>query len=235
MAELPPERQPAAQPGRDDPALPMEWEVAPEPGWVDATLAEEFPGLGLAQTTVSAGRGRSPRAVKDHLRELSNRVGGAQAINLRQQAIPWAYRVFFRHIGLDPDQTATPVEEVSLNRMRDGRFTSRNRLDDALTIAIAETGVAVIGLDADRIEGRLGLRPAAAEERFEGRASALPAGTILIADDERPLAILFGQVAKSREVGRKTARTTLVAISVAGVPDAAIEEALWVASSAMRA
>ena len=30
----------------------------------------------------------------------------AQAINLRQQPIPWAYRVFFRHIGLDPDEHA---------------------------------------------------------------------------------------------------------------------------------
>ena len=26
-------------------ALPEEWEVAPEPGWVDPALAEEFPGL----------------------------------------------------------------------------------------------------------------------------------------------------------------------------------------------
>ena len=107
--------------------LPQEWEAAPEVGWIEPALAEEFPGLGLAYTTVSAGRGRSPEPLSEQLRELSNRVGGAQAINLRQQSIPWSYRVFFRHIGLDPDETPTPVEEVSLNRMRDGRFKSRNR------------------------------------------------------------------------------------------------------------
>ena len=66
------------------PELPQEWEAAPEPGWVDPSLAGEFPGLGLAYTTVSAGGGRSPDAIKERLRELSSRVGGAQAVNLRQ-------------------------------------------------------------------------------------------------------------------------------------------------------
>lgn len=215
--------------------LPQEWEATPEPGWVDPGLAQEFPGLGLAHTTVSAGGGRSPAALKERLRELSNRFGGAQAINLRQQAIPWSYRVFFRHIGLDPDTTPTPVEEVSLNRMRDGRFRSRNRIDDALTIAVAEVGVAMLAFDADKVEGRLGMRLSADDEAFEGRTTPLVPGTILVADEKRPLSILFRQQAKGREPGRKTARTTLVAVKVRGVPDVALEEALWVAASAMMA
>jgi DNA/RNA-binding domain of Phe-tRNA-synthetase-like protein len=215
--------------------LPQEWETAPEPGWVDPALADEFPGLGLAHTTVSAGTGRSPEALKEKLRELSDRVAGAQAINLRQQPIPWSYRVFYRHIGLDPDQTPPPAEEVSLNRMRDGRFKSRNRLDDALTIAVAEVGVAVTAFDADRIEGRLGMRLAGEDESFEGRTAPLIPGTILIADEQRPLAILFRQTAEGREVSKKTERTTLVAIRVKGVPDIALEESLWLAASAMLA
>ncbi|MGZ8667394.1 MAG: phenylalanine--tRNA ligase beta subunit-related protein [Solirubrobacterales bacterium] len=215
--------------------LPQEWEATPEPGWVEPGLAEEFPGLGLAVTTVSAGGGRSPEPLKERLRELSNRFGGQQAILLRQQPIPWSYRVFFRHIGLDPDETPTPIEEVSLNRMRDGRFKSRNRVDDALTIAVAEVGVAMIAFDADKVEGRLGMRLAAEDERFEGRTSALLTGTILIADEKRPLSILFKQTAEGRAVDRKTARTTLVAIKVRGVPDIALEEALWIAASAMLA
>jgi DNA/RNA-binding domain of Phe-tRNA-synthetase-like protein len=213
--------------------LPNEWEVAPEVGWLDPALGEEFPGLGLAYTTVSAGRGRSPEPLKEQLRELSNRVGGAQAINLRQQSIPWSYRVFFRHIGLDPDETPTPAEEVSLNRMRDGRFKSRNRLDDALTIAVAEVGVALTAFDADKVEGRLGLRLAGEDEPFEGRTSPLIPGTILISDEKRPLAVLFRKTAEGREVTKKTERTTLVAIRVKGVPDVALEESLWLAASAM--
>jgi DNA/RNA-binding domain of Phe-tRNA-synthetase-like protein len=217
------------------PALPEEWEVAPEPGWVDEALAEEFPGLSLLSTTLSVGSGRSPEALKERLRMLSDRFGGAQAINLRQQAIPWAYRVFFRHIGLDPDRTPTPIEQISLDRMRGGRFKSRNRLDDALTIAMVEVGVALQALDADRVDGRLGLRLSAEGEGFEGRHSPLPDGTIVIADEQRPLAVLFGETAAGRGVQSKTRRTTLVAIRVSGVPDVALEEGLWVAASAMHA
>jgi DNA/RNA-binding domain of Phe-tRNA-synthetase-like protein len=189
----------------------------------------------LVHTTVPAGGGRSGPELKERLMELSNRFGGAQAIQLRQQAIPWSYRVFFRHIGLDPDETPPPAEEVSLNRMRDGSFKSRNRLDDSLTIAVAEVGVAMLAFDADKVEGRLGIRLAAEEEAFEGRSSPLVPGTIVIADEKRPLSILFRQTAKGREVGKKTERTTLVAVKVRGVPDVALEEALWVAASSMMA
>jgi len=215
--------------------LGEDWEAVPEPGWVEPELLEEFPGLQILSTVVAAGAGRSPEALKERLRELSDRFGGAQAIMMRQRAIPWAYRVFFRHIGLDPDQTRTPIEQLGLDRMHDGSFKSRNRVDDALTIGMAEVGIALMALDADRIDGRLGLRLSAAKEKFEGRVSALPTGTIVIADEKRPLAILFGKLAEGRGVSRKTTRTALVAIGVKGVPDVAMEEGLWVAASAIRA
>lgn len=213
--------------------LPPRQETAPEPGWVEPALAGEFPGLGILTTTVEAGPGRSPEAVKERLRELSNRFRGAQAINLRQRPIPWAYRVFFRHIGLDPDATPTPVEQLALDRMKGGRFKSRNRLDDAIAIAIAEVGVAVQAFDADRLEGRLGLRLSADKEQLEGRTTPLGSGTIVVADERRALAILFGRLAEGRGVSRRTERTTLAAIRVKGVPDIALEEALWLASSVM--
>ena len=112
---------------------------------------------------------------------------------LRQRPIPWAYRVFFRHIGLDPDQTPTPIEQLALDRMKDGRFRSENRLDDALTIAMVEVGVALQAFDADRVEGQAGPSALARGERFEGRHSPLPEGTIVIADERRALAVLFGR------------------------------------------
>lgn len=211
------------------------WESAPEPGRLDPALAEEFPGLGLAHTSVGVGGGRSSPALKQRLRALSDRFGGAQAIHLRQQPIPHAYRVFFRQIGLDPDATPPPAEQVSLNRMREGRYRSRNRTDDALTVAVAEVGVAMLALDAGKVEGRLGMRLAAEDERIEGRTSPIVPGTILIADETRPLAILFGRIAEGREVTKRTERTALVAIKVKGVPDIALEEALWVAAGAMLA
>src|SRR3954453_17909792 len=209
--------------------LPEQWEVAPEPGWIEPALADEFPGLSIHTTVLEASPGRSPDALRERLRTLSDRMGGAQAILLRQQAIPWAYRVFFRHIGLDPDTTRTPIEQLIFERIHDGRFKSRNRVDDALTIGMVESGVALRAFDADRGEGRVGLRLSEEGEGFEGRVSPLPDGTIVVADEQRALGILFGRTADERGVSRGTSRALLVAIGVRGVPDIALEEALWVA------
>jgi DNA/RNA-binding domain of Phe-tRNA-synthetase-like protein len=230
-----PERSRDAEVAGSPESLPAEWETAPEPGWVEPSLTREFPGLSIATTTLSVGAGRSSAALKERLRLLSDRFGGAQAVTLRQQSIPWSYRVFFRHIGLDPDRTPTPVEQIALDRMKHGRFRSRNRVDDALTISTAEVGVALQAFDADRVEGRVGLRLSVPGEGFEGRTSALPEGTIVIADQERALAVLFGKTAEGRGVSGRTSRTLLVAIGVRGVPEVALEEALWVAASAMHA
>lgn len=215
--------------------LPDQWEVAPEPGWIDPALAEEFPGLSIVSTVIETRAGRSPEALKEQLRLLSDRIAGAQAIQLRQKPIPWAYRVFFRHIGLDPDTTRTPIEQLIFERIHDGSFKSRNRVDDALTIAMVEVGVALRAFDADRVEGRLGLRLSAEGEGFEGRVSPLPDGTIVVADEKRPLGIIFDRTAEGRGVKRGTNRVQLVAIGVRGVPDIALEEVLWVAGSALRA
>jgi DNA/RNA-binding domain of Phe-tRNA-synthetase-like protein len=213
--------------------LPPEEEAAPERGWVAPGVADEFPGLAIAWTTLEAASGRSPRQLKDRLRDLSNRFRGGHAIHMRQRPIPWAYRVFFRQIGLDPDQTRTPIEALALERMKHGAFVSSNRLDDALTIAIVETGVALRAFDADRTEGRLGIRTSAPGEALEGRPGELPSETLVIADELRPVALLFGATAEGRGVHPHTDRITLAALCVKGVPDIAVEEALWLAKAAL--
>jgi len=205
-----------------------------ERGRVDPELSEEFPGLYLRHLLIERGSGRSPRALRDRLRILSDRFAGAQAIAMRSKPIPWAYRVFYRHIGLDPDEQPTPVEALTLERMLKGGFISSNLLDDALTIAIIESGVALRAFDADRTGEELTIRPSAAGEGLEGRPGELPAGTLVIADEERPLSLLFGATASGRGVTPKTARTRLVAIGVAGVPEIAVEEALWLVADTMR-
>jgi len=208
--------------------------VAPESGWIAAGLREEFPGLALRYATIDRGSGRTPKEVRNRLRELADRFSGPQAINMRHQTIPWAYRVFFRHIGLDPDEQRTPIEELALERMKHGGFPSQNLLDDALTIGIVESRVALRAFDADRAEGPLGIRASAEGEALEGRPGALPAGTLVIADQHRPLALLFGATADGRGVHPRTKRTTLCAIGVSGVPDIALEEALWLVIEIMQ-
>jgi DNA/RNA-binding domain of Phe-tRNA-synthetase-like protein len=200
-----------------------------EAGWIDSELAAEFPELRLWHLTLSARSGRSPASLRERLRELSDRFRGPQAVVLRQRPVPWAYRVFFRHIGLDPDVDRTPVEALAVERLKAGGFASRSLLDDALTVAVMETGVPVWALDASRVTGGLGLRPAARGERFgDGEyASAVPAGRLLVADNAGPVGVLFGALAPERGVGPETIRMTLFSVQVAGVPDIHVSEALW--------
>jgi len=204
-----------------------------ERGWVAPELREEFPALSLSYVVCERGSGRSGPDVKQRLRTLSNRFSGAQAINLRHQPIPWAYRVFFRHIGLDPDEQPTPVEALALERMKRGGFRSANLLDDALTIATIESEVALRAFDADRVSGEPGIRPSAPAERLEGRPGELPSGTIVIADAVRPISLLFGALAAGRGVSPRSSRTLLCAIGVKGVPAIALEEALWIAAGVL--
>ncbi len=199
-------------------------------GWVAEPLPSELPGLALVSLTLPApATARSPRGVLERLELLSNRFRGADALVLRQRPIPHAYRVFFRHVGLDPDVTRVPVEAAAVERLVQGGFVSRGLLEDALTIALMETGVPLWALDADTVEGPLGLRLAQAGERIgdEEHAPALPAGRIVLADAARPLASLFGEPAAHVAVTRRTATLLLFAVSVAGVPAIHVEEALW--------
>ena len=211
------------------------WEPAPRPGWVAPHLEAEFPGLSLAMVEVDGRPGRSPDAVRRRLRDLSDRLRGAEAIRLRGRPIPWAYRVFYRQIGLDPDRDRTPVEQLVLDRLQDGGFRSRGLPADALTIATVETGVALRCFDADRLVGELCIRDAAPGERLPGKASELAAGTLTIADESGPVGLLFGDTAAGAEVERDSRRIAIAAVGVGAVPSISIDEALWIAAATLEA
>ncbi len=216
-------------PGFDDASA-----VVPDAGWVDPVLSEEFPGLAVRFLVIEGGARPTPRHIRSRLADLANRFSGAKVVNLRHQPIPWAYRVFFRHVGLDPDTDRTPVEGLALERMKHGGFLSENIVDDALTIAVAESGVALQAFDAEKLEGRVGIRTSAAGETLPGRVTALDPGTLVLADEARPVAFLFGETSADHAVSRRTSRTALVAVQVQGVPDISVEEAIWLAAGVMR-
>jgi DNA/RNA-binding domain of Phe-tRNA-synthetase-like protein len=208
----------------------MELELAE--GWVEAELAEDFPELGLVHAPLEARPRKSPVDVKDRLRRLADRYTGGKVIHMRQDAVPWAYRVFSRQVGIDPDTDRTPVERIAVERLRHGGLRSENLVDDALTIAIAETGVPVFALDADKVSGELGLRLARAGEQLAG-ARPLSARQLVVADNARPVALVLGEVGHDAGVTWDTRRMTLCALRVKGVPPIAVEEALWTAAETL--
>jgi DNA/RNA-binding domain of Phe-tRNA-synthetase-like protein len=186
------------------------------PGLVAPSLAAEHPGLRLAWTEVETVPGPTPPELRERLRAMADRMRGPQAIALRHQDVPHAYRVFFRHVGLDPDVVRTPVEAIALRRMEQGGLRPQNLVDDALTVAVMETGVGVWAFDAARLVGPPGLR--------EGEG-----GRLVIADEAGELAVLFAPPAPRAAVTRATRRIALAAVAVPNVPDMSVEEALWTA------
>jgi DNA/RNA-binding domain of Phe-tRNA-synthetase-like protein len=211
----------------------MSDDVEPREGWVASAVAEEFPELAVFEVELDAVPGKSPRSVRDRLAMLSNRIHGAQAIVMRQDAIPAAYRIFYRHAGLDPDATRTPVEAAAVERLLRGGFKSQNLVDDALLIALVETGVPVWALDDATLDGPLGIREALPGDRL-GRREDAPepqVGRLVVADAAGPVAVLFGNLAPGHGVTARTTRMRLFTVAVAGVPAIHVEEALWTCAS----
>ncbi len=208
-----------------------EVELSAAAGFVDPELHAEFPGLRLSWLTRECRQAASPPAVRQRLGNLSNRYRGANVVAMRTQPIPHAYRSFFHQVGVDPDATRIPSEQAAVDRLLHGQFRSHNLIDDALLIAVVETGVPVWALDADVIEpGGLGIRLSRTGDRLgsDEYAHDLPPGRLVVADANRVHAVLFGDIAAGHEVGSRTRRIALFAVGVDGVPAIHIEEALWI-------
>lgn len=215
-----------------------EIDLCAAPGWIEPRLHAEFPLLGLDWVTVQARRRDSPRALKQRLRDLSNRYRGDNVVAIRRHPVGHAYRVFFREIGLDPDVTRTPLEQAALARLVHGQFVPHDLIEDALLLALVETGVGVWALDADLVDaGGPGIRTTRDGDRL-GRTeygSYLPAGRLVVTDAESVHGVLFAEVAPGHAPTAHTSRVTLFAIRVDGVPAIHVEEALWICVEALSA
>ena len=199
-------------------------DVVPEPqvhpGSVPGEVADELPGLTVAWTELAGTDGRSSRTVRRRLDQLADRFRGAQAVTLRTEPVAHAYRVLFRHVGLDPDETRTPIEALALDRLLIGRMPTSGRVADARTVALLESrGVPVWIADAASFAAPPGL------ELVEGR--------IWLADATGPVAPLFAELPADRLPTKTTEHLVLVAVVAPGVPDVFVEEALWAAADAL--
>jgi DNA/RNA-binding domain of Phe-tRNA-synthetase-like protein len=192
----------------------------PEAGWIAPSLAEEWPDLRLWSLRVDDARpGPTTPGLRQRLRTMSDRYTGAKAIQLRTDPIPHAYRAFYRHIGLDPDEDRIPIEAVVLERLKHGGFRAHDRVTDAATIALVETGVPVWVLDDARVDPPLGI-----DQRGDD---------LIVADAAGEVCPLFSQPGPDRAPGEETVAMRLFTVQVAGVPAIHVEEALYTAHEAV--
>lgn len=214
----------------------------PREGTVDAAVLEELPGVRLRWTVAAVDphprARRTPVELKERLEHVSTRFRGANAIQLRTRPVPRAYRVFFRQVGLDPDVDRTPVEQLALERLIRGELHTGDRVTDALVLALMETGVPVLAFDAATLHGDVTLRAARPGETLPadaGYAHDIPTGRLVLADAHGPVSILFGRRSTTHGPTRTTTTLHLLAIAVPGVPEAHVDEALWLATESVGA
>ena len=210
-------------------------DVRPADGIVDPELAAELPGLRLRWAVADGRPGRTPPELRARLDDVTSRFRGSNAVLLRSRPVPHAYRVLFRHLGLDPDRDRTPVEQAAVQRLLTGAFCSGDRLTDALTLSVIETGVPITAFDDAALHGGIVLRAARAGETIADREYAhdVPAGRLVLADAAGPVAVLFGRLSDRHAPTGRTRRLRLVAVRAPGVPEAHVDEALWLAHAAL--
>jgi DNA/RNA-binding domain of Phe-tRNA-synthetase-like protein len=210
----------------------------PREGVIDATVLEELPGLRVRWAVVEVEGGhRTPPGLRQRLEDVSTRFRGANAIQLRTRPVPRAYRVFFRQVGLDPDVDRTPVEQLAVERLVRGELHTGDRFIDAVVLGLLETGVPIVAFDEAALDGAVILRAARAGETLPaegGYAHDVPTGRLVLADGAGPVAILFGRRSATHGPHRRTAAVRLVAIAVPGVPEAHVDEALWLAADGLQ-
>jgi DNA/RNA-binding domain of Phe-tRNA-synthetase-like protein len=140
--------------------------------------------------------------------------------------------VLARQVGASDEKDLSQAERLALSTADAAPLVSAGLPEDALVVAAVETGVPLLAFDAAALNGGLALRRARGGERIGGHE--LEEGTVLIADRERPLAVLLGPRASDVAVTGATERIVLAAIQAKGVPTLAVEEAMWTAIEIMR-
>ena len=192
--------------GRSSPAGETSSSSVAAPGFVEAGVHAEFPGLRLDWVTVTRRPARQPAGGdRGGCAALSNRYRGASVVAMRTQPIPHAYRAFFRQIGLDPDVDRIPSEQAAVERLMHGGFRSGGPIEDALLIALIETGVPVWALDADLVDaGGLGIRTTGRRRAARRRRARLSARRRSAGGRrrERIHGLLFGELAPGHGVSR---------------------------------
>ena len=78
------------------------------------------------------------------------------------------------------------------------------------------------------------IRDSAPAESLPGQGE-LAQGTLTIADAKRPVGLLFGVSGDGYAVDGDSRRIAIVAVQVKGVPQIAVDEALWMAATTLAA
>ena len=144
-----------------------------------------------------------------------------------------AYRDFFWRIRIDPTKIR-PAAEALIRRILAGNpLPCINTLVDVYNLASIMSKIALATFDSDKLAGNLLMRFAEEGEEFYGigmeKPLVLRGGEIVIADNEKLVAVYPYRDADNTKVTEKTENVTIVVCGVPGISKETLESASEIA------
>jgi len=186
-------------------------------------LEARFPGLSALVAHVEGVKvGPSDERLKNFAEQLFEEARKQHDLeSLKDVPVLRAYRDFFWKVGIDPTKVR-PAAEALIRRILLGKpIPFINNLVDAYNLASIKTCIALAAFDRDLLKGELFMRPARRGERFLGIGMQEPkellGGEIVVADDEKLVAIYPYRDAEQTKVSSSTENVLLLICGVPGI------------------
>jgi DNA/RNA-binding domain of Phe-tRNA-synthetase-like protein len=202
---------------------------------IDSEFSTRFPDLTALMLHISGVmvRKRDDELEKFKL-EVMNQVRNDYDLDaVKDQPTFRAYRDFFWRNRIDPTKIR-PAAEALIRRILAGKTLPRiNTLVDAYNLASIKSRIALATFDADKLEGNLLMRFADKGEQFIGIGMEKPlilrGGEIVVADNEKLVAVYPYRDSDSTKVTEKTENIAMVVCGVPGIPKDELENASRIA------
>lgn len=198
---------------------------------IDVSLSTKYPGLrALTFSITGATVQRSTIELDEMKRAIAEEIKSGYTLEtLKDVPIFRAYRDFFWRIGIDPTKVR-PAAEALIRRILAGHsFPTINTLVDAYNLASIRTGVALAAFDRSKLLGGLLMRTAIAREQFLGigmdKPMRLNGGEVVVADNEKLVAVYPYRDADSSKVTETTTDLVLMACGCPGIDDKSLTRA----------
>ncbi|MBI3887720.1 tryptophan--tRNA ligase [Candidatus Microgenomates bacterium] len=140
-----------------------------------------------------------------------------------------AFREFFSEFGVDIKKTPPSVEHLYQRFYKTGRVPHINNVVDICNKVAVETLIPTGVFDLDKIKGDMVMRYSYENEEFHsigGDVEKLPAGLVVIADEEKILNLFPARDSIFQNVTEKTKNVMILADKVAGISLAKTKEAV---------
>jgi len=198
---------------------------------IDRHLASEYSDLNIVALAVE---NVEVERASPALETLKEQVAGEIEVTYDLEALKndqtiRRYRDFFWRLGIDPTKIR-PASEALIRRILQGKPIPRiNTLVDSYNLVSIETEIALAAFDADRLRGDLKMRFARQGEEFLGvgmdRPVVLKGNEIVVADEERLVAIYPYRDAEFSKIKESTTNALLMVCGVPGISEESLKHA----------